>query len=119
MDAKTAAWITAYRRAWETNDPDQIGALFATDAEYRPDPWTAPWRGRDAIVREWLARKDEPGAATFEWREVAVADGVSVVEGTTVYREGPTYSNLWVIRLDGQGQATHFTEWWMDQSTPS
>jgi hypothetical protein len=36
-----------------------------------------------------------------------------------VYEGGSTYSNLWVIRLDAEGRARAFTEWWMDQSDSS
>jgi hypothetical protein len=37
------------------------------------------------------------------------------VEGVTDYHDGPTYSNLWVIRLAADGRAEEFTEWWMEQ----
>jgi hypothetical protein len=47
---------------------------------------------------------------------VVVTDGVAIVEATTVYRAGRTYSNLWVIRLANDGRASSFTEWWMKHS---
>jgi hypothetical protein len=28
-----------------------------------------------------------------------------------------TYSNLWVITLDADGQCRRFVEWWMEQPT--
>ena len=31
-------WLTDYRRAWATDDPGQIGELFAEDATYSPYP---------------------------------------------------------------------------------
>ena len=40
------------------------------------------------------------------------------VEGVTDYRAGPLYSNLWVIRLEPDGRAKEFTEWWMEQDNP-
>ena len=45
LDAVTA-WITKYQAAWTSNDPEQIAGLFAEDAEYFPEPFAAPWRGR-------------------------------------------------------------------------
>ena len=116
-DAVTA-WMDDYRAAWVSNDPAQIGALFTEDAEYFPEPYAEPWRGREQIVERWLDRKDDPGSWTFEWHPLAVTDDVAIIEGETVY---PTirYSNLWVLRLDGSGRARHFTEWWMDQSKAS
>nr|KEP24203.1 hypothetical protein DA06_21725 [Georgenia sp. SUBG003] len=107
--------MDGYVRAWNSNDPDDIASLFTAEAEYRTEPYADPVRGRDAIVAFWLANSDEPGRTTFTWTPLAVNAGVSVVEGTTDYRDDPprTYSNLWIIRLDGRGRCTSFTEWWM------
>ncbi len=119
MTSNLEAWITGYRQAWESNEPDEIRALFTKDAEYRTDPWAVPWRGHEEIVANWLDRKDEPGSAAFEWSELVSTPDVSIIQGTTVYRDGPTYSNLWVIKLTAEGRARSFTEWWMDQSNPA
>lgn len=40
-----ADWIAAYERAWGSNEPDEIGALFTEDALYYPAPFVEPWRG--------------------------------------------------------------------------
>jgi hypothetical protein len=109
-----AEWIAGYVRAWNSNEPDDIGALFTDDAEYRTRPYLDPWRGRLEIVDRWLEIKDEPGVADFTWDTVVDTPEVSVIEGTTVYRDPPeTYSNLWVIRLESDGRCRSFTEWWM------
>lgn len=114
----TSAWVAAYRRAWESNAPDDIRALFTEDARYFTEPHADPWTGHDEIVDGWLEAADDPGETTFEWSELARTDELTFVRGTTVYRDGPTtYSNLWVIRLGPDGRATEFTEWWMDQGT--
>jgi ketosteroid isomerase-like protein len=117
LDAVTG-WIAAYRAAWSSNDPEQIGALFTEDAAYFPEPFGTPWRGRAEIVEKWLARKDAEGTWTFEWHPLIVTEDLAVIEGETVYPE-TRYSNLWVLRLDNRGQARQFTEWWMDQSHKS
>jgi ketosteroid isomerase-like protein len=113
MDDTLSDWITGYRRAWESNDPTDIRSLFTEDAEYRTEPYAPAWRGQDAIVEGWLEAKDEPGETTFDWKPVVQASDIAVVEATTVYRAGRTYSNLWVIRLAPDGRAREFTEWWM------
>jgi uncharacterized protein (TIGR02246 family) len=109
---RVATWIDGYVRAWNTNDPDDITALFTDDGEYYTAPFRPPWRGREDIVAGWLERKDEPGETTFEWQPTAVTDEVAIIEGTTVYPD-ETYSNLWVIRLDADGRCRQFIEWWM------
>ena len=42
--------------------------------------------------------------------------GVGFVRGWTTYLTHPPseFSNLWVIRLDRDGRAHEFTEWWME-----
>jgi uncharacterized protein (TIGR02246 family) len=115
--ARLRAWIDGYVRAWNSNDPAAIGALFTEDAAYHTEPYSQPWRGREEIVRRWLDRKDQPGDTEFRWHPVAVTPEVAVVEGTTTYRDPPrTYSNLWVIRLAPDGRCTQFTEWWMQHT---
>jgi uncharacterized protein (TIGR02246 family) len=119
LDAVTS-WVETYRRAWESNDPAEIGGMFAEDAAYFTEPYAKPWLGRAEIVAKWLEIRDEPGTTTFEWHPVIITDEVAVVEATTTYPD-KTYSNLWVLRLDPVGQAQQFTEWWMQHppaSTP-
>ena len=111
LDAVTA-WVQNYRVAWESNDADDIGDLFAADAVYLTEPFAEPWVGRAQIVEEWLKNKDEPGTTTFEWQPLIVSDDLAIVQATTRYPE-KAYSNLWVLRLDDSGQARQFTEWWM------
>jgi hypothetical protein len=110
-------WMGGYVRAWNSNDPAEIGALFAEDGQYFTAPFRQPWRGRDAIVAGWLERQDEPGQTRFRWDPVIVTDELCVVQGVTEYLTVPpsTFSNLWLIRLDQQGQCVEFTEWWMEQ----
>ena len=112
-------WMEGYLRAWSSNAPDDIGALFTEEARYFTDPWSAPWTGRDTIIAEWIKRDDSPGTWEFSWSPVAVTDEVAVVQGETRYRNGRNYSNLWLIRLDPDGRAREFTEYWMDQADPS
>ena len=106
-------WITAYVRAWNSNDRDDIGALFSEDAEYSTEPYHAPWKGRERIVAGWLEHRDEPGETTFEWTPVTITPDLAVIRGTTRYPEN-VFSNLWVIRLDGEGRCREFSEWWME-----
>ena len=107
--------MTGYRDAWESNNPDDIRALFTEDAEYRTEPYSDPWRGQDEIVEGWLEAADEPGDTIFDWNEVVAVDDLAIVQATTAYTGRSTYSNLWIIRFAPDGRATQFTEWWMAQ----
>jgi ketosteroid isomerase-like protein len=109
-------WVENYRRAWESNDPDDIRALFTEDALYFTSPHEVPpWQGREQIVAGWLRDRDEPGTTTFEWHPVVVTEDTAVVQGRTVYVGDRSYKNLWVIRLAPDGRASEFTEWYMEE----
>ena len=107
-------WMDAYRTAWESNDPGDIGRLFADQGAYYTEPYAEPWRGRQSIVDNWIRKKDEPGDTEFTWKTLATDRDLAIVQGDTRYRDpAQHYSNLWVIRMDPDGRATEFTEWWM------
>ena len=109
-----AQWVEAYVRAWNTNDPAEIGALFTEDAVYLTEPYSEPWRGRNAIVAGWIENRDEPGQTTFDWQPLLETPELSILTGTTVYRDPDrTYSNLWLVRFDPDGRCREFVEWWM------
>ena len=103
-------------KAWDSNDPADIGALFTPDARYFTEPHAAPWTGHDEIVKEWLDRKDAPGDHTFRWEILATDGDLGFVRGWTNYtaHDPPReYGNLWVVRLEGDGRASEYTEWWV------
>jgi uncharacterized protein (TIGR02246 family) len=103
-----------YLKAWNSNDPKDIGQLFSDDAAYLTGPFDEPWTGREEIIRSWLERKDEPGSFRFRYQILAASDDTAVVRGWTEYFEPDReYSNIWVIKLNDQKQCTEFTEWWI------
>lgn len=113
---RVQAWMDGYIAAWNSNDPDAIGALFTDDAVYRPTPFSDGWHGREAIVAGWLDRKDDPGTFAFTWELLAESEALAVVRGLTVYQAPyPTFSNIWVIAFDDAGRCRQFTEWWMER----
>jgi hypothetical protein len=121
MDRATLdAWMEGYLRAWRSNDPGDIGALFTEDARYYTAPFREPWSGRQAIAQGWIDRKDEPGEWEFRWEPVLLHEDVALVRGWTHYEEDPTeFSNLWIIRFAPDGRASEFTEWWMEHDRPN
>jgi ketosteroid isomerase-like protein len=106
-------WVAGYLRAWDSNEPDDVRALFAPDAEYRFEPWEEPVTGHDEIVAEWRERADAPGDHRFESEVLAVDGDLGVVRGHTDYTDGRVYENLWLIRFADDGRARSFTEWYM------
>ena len=114
MTSPGVQWVAQYVAAWESNEPDEIGALFTDDATYLTAPDAEPRRGRDEIVAGWLEDRDEAGTWSFEWQVIHEdADGFVAVQGKTFYPAERDYLNLWIIRLAPDGRATEYTEWYM------
>ena len=111
-------WMNGYLRAWDSNAPDDIRALFTDDAEYLTAPFVDPRVGVDAIVAGWIEDQDQPGDYTFSWSELALAGDLAFVTGDTLYSDGRRYANLWIIRFAPDGRATSYTEWYMRHPSP-
>lgn len=115
---QVATWVDGYVRAWNSNSPGDIAALFTEDAHYFTAPFRTPWRGTGEIVEGWLERKEEPGDATFSWEPLVLTPELTIIQGMTTYRTPPQiFSNLWIIRLDHDGRCREFTEWWMEHDS--
>jgi ketosteroid isomerase-like protein len=113
-------WVQGYLKAWASDEPSDVGALFTDDARYFTEPYAEPWVGREQIVREWIARGDSGNRWSFDHEVLVECGDVGVVRGVTHYgpetaadSEGKTYHNLWLVRLAPDGRAREFTEWWM------
>lgn len=66
-------WVAGYLRAWTSEDPADIEALFADDAESHEWPYATAWVGRPAIVEGWRVRSPwQEGGWTFDWTLLAI-----------------------------------------------
>ncbi len=109
-------WMRDYIKAWRSDYPADIEALFAENAVYLTAPTADPISGRAAIV-EWWREEPEPAEPDFSWWAIAVTDDTAVVQCHTTYPGHASYQNLWVISFDGGGRATSFTEWFVAEDT--
>jgi ketosteroid isomerase-like protein len=117
---RVQAWLDAYVEAWRTYDRDAIGDLFSVDASYAYHPYDdAPLRGREAIVQSWLSERDEPGSWEASYAPLLVDGDRAVATGESRYADGRTFSNLYVMRFDGDGRCSQFVEWFMEQPRES
>jgi hypothetical protein len=108
------AWLDAYVEAWRTYDRDAIARLFSADATYAYHPYDdEPLRGRDAIVASWLEEPDAAGSWEAAYRPLLIEGARAVATGQTRYANGKIYSNLYVLRFDGEGRCAEFIEWYM------
>jgi ketosteroid isomerase-like protein len=111
---RVQAWLDAYVEAWRSYDRTAIADLFAEDATYAYRPYAEPVRGRDAIVESWFEDPDEPGSWTAAYEPLLIEGDRAIATGETSYAEGRVFSNLYVIRFDGDGRCAEFAEWYME-----
>jgi hypothetical protein len=122
-------WLDAYSHAWITYDPDEIGALFTADAEYRWHPWDEGddvARGRAQIVAAWLENRDRAGTFGGAYYPLLAHGDQAIVVGLSSYYTDDTqttvdraYHNLWVLRFGEEGRCHSFTEWYMQAPSAS
>ena len=113
-------WLKAYVSAWETYEPDQIGALFSDDATYSYHPYDEPVVGRQAIVASWLKDRDAPGTYEAVYKPIAIEGHVAVVNGRSRYFKDSSrmeltkeWDNIFVIHFDADGRCQSFREWYV------
>jgi len=114
-----ADWIEGYKRAWASNSPHDIRALFTDDAVYLTSPTSEPRVGVDAIIAGWIEDADQPGDYTFEYEVLSDDGALAFVQGVTEYvaPRSQVYVNLWVIRFAADGRATAYTEWYTEKKS--
>lgn len=124
--AAVQEWLDRYIAAWETYDPDAIGALFAEDVSYSYHPGDDPVVGRAAVVASWLGEsgsedassRDEPGTYSATYEPIAIDGDVVVATGVSTYYQHPggpvdrVYDNCFVMRFDDQGRCRSFIEYY-------
>jgi len=107
-------WIDGYERAWRTPGTDGLAQLFATGATYSQAPYAEPILGLDAIKGIWDVEREGPDEVFTMSREVVAIDnnaGVARVEVTYGKPVTSEFRDLWIVRFDPAGRATHFEEW--------
>ncbi len=116
-------WMEAYGRAWLSNDPQGVAALFTEDAVYAVSPFLEPRRGRDRIVAEWTS--DPEGQTEIEFRhEVLAFEGERGVAwfGASFTRRGDgvrvEMDGVIDCAFDDDGRCREHREWYFKRELP-
>ena len=118
---KATRWHEAYLAAWDSTDPALVGVLFARDARYWSSPFAEPLRGRDAIVRDWVAGTSVLLDHAFT---VLAVEGELVIAQWTVRLEQSTEAivdidGILLLTFDGAGDCATHREWFMSRQAAS
>jgi len=112
-----ASWLDAYRRAWESRDPQAAADLFAEDGTYQVTPFVEPMRGRQAILEYWthVAQTEQDIQFGYEVLSVTQEQGIArwwasfvrVPPGAQTRLDG-----IFLLSLYENGRCHSLREWW-------
>lgn len=117
-------WLTRYKNAWESRDPEAAVALFTEDATYHEQPFDEPMRGSEQILAYWKANTDVQENVNFSFQIIATNDDTAVnhwhvtfdstdQSGSEVNLGGSVeIDGIFKFRLNSDGLCTQFQEWW-------
>lgn len=121
MDLTTfGSWLGRYFAAVESNDPDEVEALFAPNAEYSWGPFRESAHGRGAIIREWVDGGVPPELrCTYE--ALAVEGRRGVAHWSMAFRGESgglvELDGILVCDFDADGRCTLHREWYDRRGT--
>jgi hypothetical protein len=115
--AAAAAWLDAYRTAWETFDGDAWVALFTDHAEYHGDPFGEPLVGHNALRSFMLdsAETQRDVDFTVERHWVSGSTALAAWHATYVERAGGRlvrFAGFMTAEFALDGRVARFHEWW-------
>jgi ketosteroid isomerase-like protein len=116
-DNRAAArrWAAAWRRGWESLDPEPILACYAPDALLSTQPFREPYRGLDG-VREYVTQALAEEADPRVWLSEPITDGdrASISWWASLREDGAdaTLAGTSVLRFDRDGQVAEQWDAW-------
>ena len=113
-------WLDAYGRAWEVGDPEAVGSLFAEDARYQETPFTAPMRGRSAIMEYWSHIRRTQEKIHFNAKVLANTGNLAIIHWQASFTRLPSrlqvkLDGILQLSFDNAGLCKHLREWWVRQ----
>lgn len=109
--------LDAYKRAWETRDPELAVELFTPDAEYREDPFAEPMRGSNAIRAYWNEAAVSQIHVEFDAERIWVSGNTVLASWHAAYTFRSTAERVrlrgfMTLELVDGGKVERFREWW-------
>jgi hypothetical protein len=116
-DAAFAAWLDAYKTAWEKRDPAAAAALFTADASYHEMPFDAPIEGAGAIAAYWANAVAGQRDILFTSQILAHVGDAGIAHWHCAFTgsaggERIDLDGIFHCRFADAGRVAHFQEWW-------
>jgi nuclear transport factor 2 (NTF2) superfamily protein len=109
-------FLTNYKKAWETRDPELAASLFTRDAEYKTNPFSPAIRGREAIHDYWAGATGRQAEIRFNVASFIQCGFSLAAEWTCTYQDqssGEKRELAGMLLADFYGtQVRRFREYW-------
>jgi ketosteroid isomerase-like protein len=117
-------WFDQYCRAFENEDADGVGALFAEECVYCWGPFNEPRYGRKAVARHHAGAVEHQKQLKFTFEMLGTTETVGVCRFwlTLLRTDNNTrvkYDGIFKVTLDEANQCSLFEEWYHWQETPA
>ncbi|CAN5575233.1 hypothetical protein BH23CHL7_BH23CHL7_10760 [soil metagenome] len=108
--------LAAFKRGWESRQPDTIVELFSDDADYRVDPFAEPLAGRVEIRRHWNEVCAQQAHVDFDPERVWVSGTAVLASWHAAYTRRRTAERVRVrgfmaLELNDEGLVSRFRQW--------
>jgi hypothetical protein len=114
------SWLDAYGRAWETQDPRAVAALFTEEATYQETPFVGPLRGRSAIAAYWSHATGSHTNVHFGYEVLTLDENNGIAHWWCSFLRPPgtaplKLDGIFVLQFEGSGRCKSLREWWHRQ----
>jgi uncharacterized protein (TIGR02246 family) len=121
--AAFAAWLDAYKAAWEARDPAAAAALFTPDATYHEMPFDAPIEGAEGIAAYWAKAVAAQKDVHFTYEILACAGDEGICHWHCAFAGVPgnemvDLDGIFRCRFAQPGHVDRFREWWHVGASP-
>jgi len=111
-------WFQALKNIWINKDIENVGSLLSSTFQYYENPGEPPLTSLDEVKNTWkevadqdiikleislLVTRENKGSASYEF-------SYKDTKGSIHSSQGAYY-----VKLDNQGKATEFRQWWVNQ----
>ena len=108
-------WASAWKKGWESLDPEPIVAIYAMNAVLSTEPFREPYRGRDGVreyVTQALGEEEDPRV----WTSDPIVDGdrASISWWASLREDGAdaTLAGTSILRFDADGLVVEQWDAW-------
>lgn len=119
-----AAWLDAYKAAWEARDPARAASLFTADAVYHEMPFDAPIEGEAGITAYWAKAVAGQDKVRFTYEILAVTGDEGICHWHCAFTGVPggaaiDLDGIFRCRFHDASRVAHFREWWHVRIEPA